>query len=73
MTEPRAKQTFVVELATDGDVEGREIVDVLSAVGYHVIEVSQPVMRSVTNPKAFYCHACEISHEPPLHHDAFVA
>lgn len=73
MTEPPSRQTFVVELASDGDVQGREIADVLAAVGYHVIEVGEPVMRSVANPKAFYCTACEISHEPPLHHDAFVA
>jgi hypothetical protein len=64
---PAHRQTFVVELATDGDVQGSEIVDVLRAAGFHIVEVSQPVLRSVANAKAFYCPTCEMSHEPPLH------
>ena len=64
---PPCRQTFVVELATDGDVTVDEMQGLLVAGGYHVVEVNQPVMRSVNNPKAFYCPSCEISHEPPLH------
>ena len=68
-TPPPARQTFVVTLATDGDVQGQEILDVLTAVGYHVVELSQPVLRSVENPSAFYCPKCESMHKPPLHLD----
>lgn len=64
---PPDRQTFVVELATDGGITGDEILRLLVAAGYHVVEVSQPVLRSVANPKAFYCPTCEIPHEPPLH------
>jgi hypothetical protein len=67
MTSPQCKQTFVVELATDGDVTVDEVQGLLVAGGYHVVEVGQPVMRSVDNPKAFYCPTCETCHEPPFH------
>lgn len=67
MSDPQSRQTFVVELATDGDVTTDEVQGLLIAGGYHVVEVSQSVMRSVANPKAFYCPRCETSHEPPLH------
>lgn len=70
MDHPRSRQTFVVELATDGDVTVDEIRGLLVAGGYHVVEVGQPVLRSVANPKAFYCPRCEVTHEPPLHEPA---
>ena len=64
---PPCRQTFVVELATDGDVTGEEVLGLFVAGGYHVAEVYQPIMRSVDNPKAFFCPTCETCHEPPLH------